>query len=66
MTPAQLALADMLLTQGLTFWSNFQAQKNEGTLTEADLDAALSKLDADFAQLLKDRAEQKAREAAVG
>ena len=62
MTAAELALADSLLTQGLTYWANFQAQKTAGTLTQADLDAALAKLDADIAQLVLDRAAQKAVE----
>lgn len=66
MTAAEIALADALLTQGLAFWSSFQAQKVAGTLTQADLDAALAKLDVDVAQLVQDRAEQKAREDAGG
>jgi len=58
MTPAEIALADELLTQGLTYWQNFQAQKTAGTLTKADLDAAAVKLDIDINQLAADIAAQ--------
>lgn len=58
MTPAELALADELITQGLQFWANFQAQKAAGTLTQADLTAAAQKLDVDIAQLTSDIAAQ--------
>ncbi len=58
MTPAEIALADALLTQGLNYWAVFQAQKAAGTLTQADLDAAGKKLDVDIAQLAADIAAQ--------
>lgn len=54
MTPAETALADALLTQGLLYWSSFQAQKQAGLLTQADLDEAARKLDVDIDQLAAD------------
>lgn len=47
-------LAETVLTQGLAFWQNFQAQKEAGTLTMADVDAAAAKVGVDLAQLKAD------------
>lgn len=60
MTPAELLLAEQLLTQGLAYWQNFQVQKAAGSLTAADLAAAAAKLDLDIDQLAADIAAQKA------
>jgi len=54
MTPAEIAIANMLLTQGLQYWANFQSKKADGTLTREDLDDAGTKLDADIEQLRAD------------
>ncbi len=54
MTAAELMLAEQLLTQGLTYWAQFQARKTAGALTQADLDAAGRKLDIDIDQLAAD------------
>lgn len=42
-------LADNLLTAGLGYWANFQAQKAKGALTMADLEAAAAKVNTDLA-----------------
>lgn len=63
MTPAEIALADALLSQGLSFWADFQNRKTTGTLTMTDLDEAGTKLDLDIAQL---KADIEAQQAAKG
>lgn len=54
MTTAEVAIANMLLTQGLQYWASFQARKADGTLTKEDLDEAGRQLDADIEQLRAD------------
>lgn len=51
-------LADNLLTAGLGYWANFQAQKTRGQLTMTDLEAAAARVEvdlADFRQSLVDQ-----------
>lgn len=54
MTDIELALADELLTQGLSYWAQYQASKTAGTLTVDDMAAAAKKLDVDIDQLAAD------------
>lgn len=60
MTPAELELAEMALSQGLQFWADFQAKKAAGTLTQADLTAAAAALGTDVDAMVAARAAQKA------
>lgn len=60
MTPAEIALAIQLAEQGISYWTNFQARANAGTLTKADLDAAGAKLGVDVDKLAADIAAQQA------
>lgn len=54
MSPADIALAEELITQAAAYWASFEAQKNAGTLTQADLSAAAAKLDTDISTLAAD------------
>lgn len=63
MTPAELALAEALLSQGLQYWAAFQARKTAGALTMADLTDAGKKLDADIEALADAIALQQATKA---